>query len=84
MLIESNQRIRNDVDDGGCHDVHHVGVDVGIYSLIVPFVLLDISSASNCTYCSYGNGLLAYACETASRTERYWCPIKHARRIIGA
>lgn len=46
MLIESNQRIRDDVDDGGCHDVHHVGVDVGIYSLIVPFVLLDISSAS--------------------------------------
>ncbi|WP_296427760.1 hypothetical protein [Yoonia sp.] len=35
----------------------------------------------NCAYCSYGNGLLSYACEIASRTEQYWCPIKHARRI---
>ena len=38
----------------------------------------------NCAYCSYGNGLLAYASEIASRTEQYWCPIKHARRIEGA
>ena len=37
----------------------------------------------NCAYCSYGNGLLAYASEIASRTEQYWCPIKHARRIDG-
>lgn len=32
----------------------------------------------NCLYCSYGNGLLAYASEVASRTEAFWCPIKHA------
>lgn len=32
----------------------------------------------NCMYCSYGNGLLAYASEVASRTEAFWCPIKHA------
>ncbi len=30
----------------------------------------------NCAYCSYANGVLAYAREIASRTEQYWCPIK--------
>lgn len=38
----------------------------------------------NCLYCSYGNGVLAYAREVAARTEQYWCPIKHARRWHGA
>lgn len=38
----------------------------------------------NCLYCSYGNGVLAYAREVAARTEQYWCPIKHARRLRGA
>ena len=37
----------------------------------------------NCAYCSYANGLIAYAGEIAARTEQYWCPIKHARRVIG-
>ena len=37
----------------------------------------------NCTYCGYGNGLFAYAAEIASRTEQYWCPIKHARKAAG-
>ena len=37
----------------------------------------------NCAYCSYANGLLAYVREVASRTEEYWCPIKHARRVLG-
>ncbi len=37
----------------------------------------------NCAYCSYANGLVAYVREIASRTEEYWCPIKHARRTIG-
>lgn len=35
----------------------------------------------NCAYCSYGNGLAAYFTEIASRTEQYWCPIKHAKRM---
>lgn len=35
----------------------------------------------NCVYCGYGNGLLAYVREVAGRTEAYWCPIKHARRL---
>ena len=37
--------------------------------------------ALNCLYCSYGNGVIAYVREVASRTEQYWCPIKHAVRI---
>ncbi|MBV1702156.1 MAG: hypothetical protein KGQ46_10090 [Hyphomicrobiales bacterium] len=35
----------------------------------------------NCGYCAYGNGILGYAGEIAARTELYWCPIKHARRM---
>ena len=37
----------------------------------------------NCMYCGYGNGVIAYTREIISRTEQYWCPIKHARRAIG-
>jgi hypothetical protein len=37
----------------------------------------------NCAYCSYANGVIAYAHEIAARTEQYWCPIKHARRTLG-
>jgi hypothetical protein len=86
-----------------------------IYSLIVPFVLLDAwlslyqavcfrawgvvrvrrracfkldrhklaylnaLEKVNCLYCSYANGVIAYAQEIAARTEQYWCPIRHAR-----
>jgi hypothetical protein len=35
---------------------------------------------AHCLYCSYVNGLIAYAGEVAARTEQYWCPIRHARR----
>jgi hypothetical protein len=38
----------------------------------------------NCAYCSYGNGLMAYAREIVARTEQYWCPIKHARKVMAA
>ena len=91
-----------------------------IYSLIIPFVLLDLCISVyqltcfpvygipkvrrrdyiildrrhlaylnaieklNCDYCAYANGLIAYVREIASRTEEYWCPIKHATRIMGA
>jgi hypothetical protein len=34
-----------------------------------------------CIYCGYFNGLIAYIQEIAARTEQYWCPIKHARKI---
>ncbi len=36
----------------------------------------------NCIYCGYANGLFAYAREIAARTEQYWCPIKHARKVL--
>jgi hypothetical protein len=42
---------------------------------------LNILESLNCTYCSYGNGLLAFVTEVAGRTEQHWCPIKHAQRI---
>ncbi len=35
----------------------------------------------NCYYCSYVNNLIRYSSEIGARTERYWCPIKYARRI---
>ena len=34
----------------------------------------------NCIYCSYFNGVMQFAVEVAGRTEKYWCPIKHARK----
>jgi hypothetical protein len=91
-----------------------------IYSLIIPFVILDIwvslyqaicfrvygiqqvkrgkylifdrsalqylnaLEKLNCAYCSYCNGVAAYVREVAARTEQYWCPIKHAKRVVGA
>lgn len=91
-----------------------------IYSLIIPFVLMDLwvsiyqaicfriygipqvkrgrylvldraalpylnlLEKLNCAYCSYCNGVAAYVREVASRTEQYWCPIKHAKRVLGA
>ena len=45
---------------------------------------LNLIEKLNCGYCSYGNGLAAYFREVACRTEQYWCPIKHARRIRAA
>jgi hypothetical protein len=45
---------------------------------------LNLLERLNCFYCSYGNGVVSYAREVAARTEQYWCPIKHARRVTGA
>lgn len=45
---------------------------------------LNLVEKVHCAYCSYANGLLGYAREIAARTEQYWCPIKHARRIKAA
>lgn len=41
-------------------------------------VYLNIIQKFNCLYCSYVNWLFAFAVEVGSRTEQYWCPIKHA------
>jgi len=45
---------------------------------------LNIIEKFNCAYCSYGNGVAAYFREIIGRTEQYWCPIKHARRVLYA
>jgi hypothetical protein len=42
---------------------------------------LNLLERFNCWFCSYGNGLFAYATEIAARTEQHWCPIKHAQRL---
>jgi hypothetical protein len=44
---------------------------------------LNWAEKSHCMYCTYGNGLLAYATEIIGRTEQYFCPIKHARKMMG-
>ena len=90
-----------------------------IYSLVIPFVLIDLMVMAyqaicfpvygipkvrrrdylvfdrhhlaylniiekvNCAYCSYCNGVAGFVREVTARTEIYWCPIKHARRILG-
>lgn len=45
---------------------------------------LNVIEKVNCAYCSYANGLVAYVREVASRTEQYFCPIKHAKRRLSA
>ena len=45
---------------------------------------LNILEKLNCGYCGYANGLMAYGREVAARTEQFFCPIKHARRVIAA
>lgn len=42
---------------------------------------LNFLEKINCLYCSYFNWLMSYTKEIAWRTEKYWCPIKHAKRI---
>ncbi len=42
---------------------------------------LNWIEALNCVFCAYANGVIAYVREISSRTEQYWCPIKHALRI---
>ncbi|TXT36699.1 MAG: hypothetical protein FD135_4091 [Comamonadaceae bacterium] len=45
---------------------------------------LNFIEKFHCTYCAYGNGLMAYVTEIVARTEEYFCPIKHARKMLGA
>ncbi len=45
---------------------------------------LNLLEMLNCAYCSYGNGLISYVKEIVGRTEQYWCPIRHARRVLDA
>lgn len=43
---------------------------------------LNIFEKSHCLYCSYASGLINYGREIAARTEQYWCPIKHAHKML--
>ena len=43
---------------------------------------LNVIEKIYCIYCGYFNGIIAYTQEIAARTEQYWCPIKHARKIV--
>jgi hypothetical protein len=49
-------------------DRHHLGY-------------LNLIEKLNCDYCGYATGVVAYAREIGSRTEAYWCPIKHAEAV---
>ncbi|MFM9925153.1 hypothetical protein VLK31_19330 [Variovorax sp. H27-G14] len=51
-------------------DRHHLGY-------------LNFIEKFHCTYCEYGNGLMGYMAEILARTEQYFCPIKHAHKILG-
>ena len=44
---------------------------------------LNFIEKFHCTYCAYGSGMIAYISEIVARTEQYFCPIKHARKILG-
>jgi hypothetical protein len=44
---------------------------------------LNFYERLHCEYCAYANGLLAYCTEVVARTEQYFCPIKHARKVLG-
>ncbi|MDO8654439.1 MAG: hypothetical protein Q7R66_19885 [Undibacterium sp.] len=44
---------------------------------------LNFIEKFHCTYCAYGNGLMAYVSEIVARTEEYFCPIKHAKKVLG-
>lgn len=51
-------------------DRHHLG-------------FLNAIEKFHCTYCEYGNGLMGYMVEILARTEEYFCPIKHAHKVLG-
>ncbi len=51
-------------------DRHHLGY-------------LNFIEKFHCTYCEYGNRLMGYMAEILARTEQYFCPIKHAHKILG-
>lgn len=42
---------------------------------------LNIIEKINCFYCSYFSGLLQYTIEIVGKTEQFWCPIRHARKL---
>ncbi|SLN59640.1 hypothetical protein AQS8620_02666 [Aquimixticola soesokkakensis] len=53
----------------------YIAMDRGKLAFLNPLQRL------NCIYCEYCNGVAAYVQEVTGRTEYYWCPIKHARKL---
>jgi hypothetical protein len=45
---------------------------------------LNFIERFHCTYCAYGSGMIAYISEIVARTEQYFCPIKHAHKVLGS
>jgi hypothetical protein len=45
---------------------------------------LNVIERFHCEYCAYANGVIAYLSEIVARTEQYFCPIKHARKVLGS
>ena len=43
---------------------------------------LNVIEKLNCIYCGYADGVLSLTRQVVSRTELYWCPIKHARKVL--
>lgn len=44
---------------------------------------LNFIEKFHCTYCAYGSGMISYVSEIIARTEQYFCPIKHVRKLLG-
>jgi hypothetical protein len=75
------------VYQGVCFPVYHITkVKRSEYVILdrgdLPY--LNLLEKFNCFYCGYANGLMGYGREVAARTEQFFCPIKHARRIVAA
>ena len=70
-----------------CFPVYRIGrVRRGDYVVLDRHLLgyLNALEKLNCVFCGYANGVIAYVREIASRTEQYFCPIKHATPAAGA
>ncbi len=68
-----------------CFRIYHIPlVKRGDYMIFerTHLAYLNIIQKVNCAYCSYGNGVIAYTREIFSLTEQYWCPIKHAKKMV--
>ncbi len=59
-------------------------VDRGKYIVVDRHQLIYLNAIEklHCIYCGYANGLIAYSREIIARTEQYWCPIKHAKKVL--
>lgn len=42
---------------------------------------LNLMEKLFCVFCGYVNGVIQYCAEIGSRTEEFWCPIKHKKKV---